>query len=147
MLTIEIRPSKISQFQVIFFADQNILGFDVPVNDVQFMDILDCHDHLRDVLRSCGLLKPLSLGLHQSLVELSLFGVLQHEVNRKLVLKMIVKFDDVGMVETVHDLYLCADVIDHLLTCYRLLPDLFYSVDRACFFVFCLPDSPIRSLA
>ena len=50
------------------------------------------------------------------------------------------------MIETVHDLYLCTNVIDHLLTCYRFLTDLFDRIDRTCFFVFCLPDSPIRSL-
>ena len=90
MLTIEIRPSKISQLEVIFFTDQYILRLDIPMNDIQFMDVLNCHDHLRDIFRCDGLLESLCLGLHQSFVEFSFFGVLQYEVNGKLVLKMVV---------------------------------------------------------
>lgn len=146
MLTIEIRPSEVSQFQVIFFTDQNILRLDIPMYDVQFMDILDRHYYLRDVFSCCGFLEPFCLWFHHSFVEFSLLCVFQHEVNGKLVLKMVVEFDDVGMIEAVHDLYLCANMVNHLLTCYRLLADLFDGIDGACFFVFCLPDSPIRTL-
>lgn len=60
------------------------------MNDVQFMDILDRHYNLRDVLRCCGFLEPLCLGFHHSLVEFSLLSVLQYEVNGKLVLKVVV---------------------------------------------------------
>lgn len=88
------------------------------MNDVQPMNVLNSHHNLRDILGRCGFLKPLPLTLHQSFVQFALLCVFKHEVDGEFVLKVVVKLDDVRVIETVHDLYLGTDVFDHLLTCY-----------------------------
>ena len=93
----KIRPPKISQLHFLILADQYILRFDISMNNILFMDILDRSCHLVDILRSLQLVEFFIGTLHQRLEELSFLCELEDEVYREIILEVGVKIDDIGV--------------------------------------------------
>ncbi len=86
------------------------------MDDVFFVDILNRVGNLQDILGSLQLIKFFSRTLHKSLKELSLFSKLEDKVDREVILEMIVKFDNVMMLELIHNLHFRPDVVDQTLS-------------------------------
>lgn len=53
----EVRPSKISELQLIIFPNQNILWFDISMDDIFLMDVLDRIRNLINIFGSLQLIK------------------------------------------------------------------------------------------
>ena len=47
-LFVSIRKTKVNYLQVFFIVEQNILRFDIPMNEVPVVDVFDPADHLVD---------------------------------------------------------------------------------------------------
>ena len=45
------REAKITELQLIFFVNQQILRFDIPVNNIFAVQIIECFRKLANVLR------------------------------------------------------------------------------------------------
>jgi len=113
------RPAKISELNVIIDRKQYILGLDIPVYDFKRMQVGDSLNHLVDVL-GCPLLLKARL-LLQDLVELTLGGVVQDDVDLLLVVEEAVHLQDVSVAEVAVDLDLTTQLEDYVVLLQLLL--------------------------
>ena len=75
---------------------ENVFGFEVSVNDIVAMHILDSRAYLPNVLFH-SLLGHLSIGL-KVLIQIFAEARLKNQVNLSLVNKKVVQLDDIGMI-------------------------------------------------
>ena len=83
---------------------QNILWLDVSVNNIPFLEVDQCLNHLRYHEFSLPLLKLLLTP--ESLKEVAALTILQHSVNILLVVKVAVESHNIGVIESPLDFQL-----------------------------------------
>ena len=104
-------PPEVRELEVAVQADENVLRLDVAVNDVLRVAVVDCVRHLNDVTRCRLLVEALCVAEH--LEELAARGVLDDEVDARLVPEVSVEPDDVRVAEVGLDLDLAAQLAFH----------------------------------
>lgn len=87
----------------------DILGFDVAMYDLMRMRVSDGLDHLPHDF-GCELLSLLEM-LHEGAAG----GILHEEKYVVVVAEVAVEFDDVGVVQTVLDLQLVGELLQHVI--------------------------------
>jgi len=102
-------PAKVGNLDLAVDPDQDVLGLDVPVDDVLPVQVLERRRHLRDVLGRLPLGEAVFAA--QVLVQLSLAGKLENEEHPLAVVEMPVQLQDVGVAKVALDLNLAADLL------------------------------------
>lgn len=118
-----IGPSEICKFDAAVICDQDVLRLDVPVNNVVLLGVqaLDSAYDLPNVL--AGLLLFDLAFFPQQLIQLAARTELEHQVDVRVVLVVVVYLEYVGMVQLVLDLDLQADLMHEIFVKYFLLRD------------------------
>jgi hypothetical protein len=102
----KIRPTKIGQLQLVVLPYQYVLRLYISMDNFPSVNILNSTGNLENILSSLNLLESFVWTLHESFEQLSFLSILKNKINGEVVFKMVVEFDDVGMVQFVHHLYL-----------------------------------------
>lgn len=110
------------------------------------MDFLDALGHLADIVCRHLFSEFAPRTVLECQIELSLGGVLQYQVDGELIFKVIVQFDDVVVVERIHDLYFCFGVFDQFGVVQSALLDLLNGIDILAFLMDGAMHNPERSL-
>lgn len=92
--------------------NEDVLRLYVPMDDVLFMDVVKSQCDLSYVPCGSMLFKLFSWLLYEFVEELAVFCKLKDKVYGKIIFEMVIEFDYVGMVELVHDLDFCFDVVE-----------------------------------
>lgn len=99
-------PPEVGQLDLAVDADEDVLGLDVPVDDVLAVQVAQRARHLRDVLRGLPLGEAVLAA--QVLVELALAGELDDQEHALAVVEVAVQLQDVGVPQVALDLDLAA---------------------------------------
>lgn len=102
-------PPKVGELDLSLRADQQILGFDVTVNDVLLVTIVQGVGEIDNVFSS-SLLGESNLS-SELLVELAAVRVLKNEVDTSLVEEISVHSKDVSMTKVALDLNLATQLV------------------------------------
>ena len=81
-------PAEVGNLQITLHVEEEVLGLDVPVDDLLGVAILEGLGHLVDVLGAAALVVAAAGHLLQLLVHLATRGVLQDEVDTRLVVEV-----------------------------------------------------------
>ena len=113
------RPAEIANLDFTVDADEDVLGLDVPVNDVLPVKIPQRAGHLRNVDSRLPLweaaLPP------KVLVQLALSGELENEEYPLAVVEVSVQLEDVWMSEVALDLNLATHLLLDAVACLKLV--------------------------
>lgn len=102
-------PSEVGDLELSVQADHDVFWFDVSVDYVLAVAVVDCIAHLDDVLGG-GLLVEAS-SVSEDLEELTTSCVFENKVDSGVVVEVSVHSDDVGMPELGLDLNLTAELV------------------------------------
>jgi hypothetical protein len=91
------RPSEVREFQLTMQPDQDILWFDVAVNDVFRVAVCNRVGHLADEAGGRTLIEPARVT--KQLKESTTRGILDDQVNACLVRKIAEEPEDIWMAE------------------------------------------------
>ena len=104
-------PPEIADFDLAVQAHEDILGFNIAVHDVLFVQVLERRGHLGNVLR--GLPFGEFLGFAQVLVELAFAGEFEDKEDALAVVEVAVEAEDVGVGEVALDFDFAPDLLFH----------------------------------
>jgi hypothetical protein len=139
-LVYKVGPTKICEFQKTVSIDQNILRFDISVNNVLLVDVGQSLDDLLYVFGSLFLWKSFLWAFgHHTTVQLTLLGILQNKINWKVVFKVIVQLDDVWVVKKVHNSHFSLDMLQQFRWADWLFLDLLDCINITSLFMFSQP--------
>jgi len=79
--------------------NENVLRLDVSVDNISFLQVQQCLNHLRDYYLRLNFVK--SLFSAQSLEQVTILAVLQHSVNVRFIVEVAVQADDVRVLKSV----------------------------------------------
>ncbi len=102
-------PAKVADLELAIDAKEEVLGFDVPVDDVLRVEVGEGVGHLVDINGAAALRERAVLC--ELLVELALAGKLEHEKDALLVVEVAIEAEDVGMSEVLLDLDFATDLL------------------------------------
>lgn len=92
--------------------DEDVFRLYIAMDDIFFVDVVESQCDLPYVACGSMLLEFFSRFLYELIEELAVFCELKDKVNRIIIFEMVIEFDDVGMIELVHDLHFCFDVVE-----------------------------------
>ena len=103
VLVEEVRPAEVCYLHCAFCVEKNVFWLDVSVNNwrVHGVEVLDGGNDLAKILGGYSL-RESSFSLQHG-VDLALRCELEYEIERVIVFVVVVKLDDVLVVELVHD--------------------------------------------
>lgn len=102
-------PAKVTDLDLSVDSDEDILGLDVTVHDVLFVQIFQCSSHLRNVLRSLPFWEPVLLA--KVFVQLTTASELEDQENSLAVMEVTVQSQDIRVSQVTLDLDLASDLL------------------------------------
>ena len=108
-----------------YLLNENILGFDIAMNNVLGVQVGDCLRDLQDVIRSLDLLEQLALLCVRLLEQRALLQVLDDEVVALVVFDETIETENVRVGTILVDDSLLVDLFLHSLVEYLLFIDYF----------------------
>lgn len=102
-------PPEIGNLDLPVDAHEDILGLDIPMDNVLAVEVAQRRSHLRNVLRGLPLGEPVLAA--QVLVQLALAGELEDQKDALAVVEVAVQLEDVGVSQVALDLNLAANLL------------------------------------
>ena len=96
-----LRDSKVTELDDVFTRQEDVLGFEVAVQDVLAVHVVQCTRNLRKPIQHQIFLEALSalLGVGNVLRQISIVSVLQHDVQAAVAKEVLVVPHDVRVVQ------------------------------------------------